>query len=147
VRYNSDGAERYRTAVIASMEDGLDAVCQAIATDAKNSMQGRGSRHVASPPGTPPHVQTGFLWKSITSNRTGPLRRLVGSFLAKAGYPKLHEFGGTVSRVSSRGKPYTATYPARPWLRPAFTRQRSRVGRIFTEYTAKALRRRIGGGA
>jgi len=151
VRFNFGGAERYKSAVLASLEEAIDAVAEAIQTDAKNNM-GKGARHTPSAPGTPPNVQTGRLRNSVGRSKNRPVTRLVGTNIGskggtRIGYGRLHEFGGTVNRVSKTGKPYTATYPARPWLRPALARQRARMRQLFVERAARALRRRIGGGA
>jgi phage gpG-like protein len=38
-------------------------------------------------------------------------------------YARQHEFGGTFNKISKKGKSFTATYPARPFLRPAIENQ------------------------
>lgn len=84
----------------------LARIAAAIERAAKVSMKaGGGSLREPSPPGTPPHVQTGTLRSSITFARAGRLRYIVGpTFIAK--YGEKHEFG-------------KEGLPPRPFMRPA----------------------------
>jgi len=97
VRFNFDGAERYKSAVLASMEAGV----QAASLELSGQMQrgfSRGARHTSSAPGTPPNVQTGRLRNSIAVQKSGPLIRRVGTNLP---YGRIQEFGGT---ITAKGK-------------------------------------------
>lgn len=44
--------------------------------------------------------------------------------------PQLHEFGGTVQVISSKG-PRTATYPARPFMKPALLAEAPKFAGLF----------------
>ena len=102
-----------------------------------------------SRPGTPPHVHTGRLRKSIlaavdddTSETViGPSYLMVKRGGRPAWLGKMLEFGGTFTRQrkrKKRGRPkkgeapqptYTVTYPARPFMAPALQRNLARFHR------------------
>lgn len=105
------------------------------------------SRMVAVPsePGSPPHVQTGNLRASVSwgVDETAKRPSLVVGAIAR--YGKIHEYGGKcevkaytrkvtkvwgvplkkprVANISA----HTRTYPARPFVRPAFYRSKKKV--------------------
>jgi len=78
-----------------------------------------------SKPGTPPnaHVKTlkRLLFYSLDKESKkviiGPVKI---SSSQKVSIPNLHEYGGTISRLN-KGKKETVRYPARPYMRPAFS--------------------------
>lgn len=82
---------------------------------AKRSMRsGGGEAEKPSPPGEPPHVQTGTLRSSISHAVIG-LRAVVGP---TEKYGKYHEFG---SRM----------HPQRPFMRPALRRMQRELPELF----------------
>lgn len=112
-----------RTAV---REAGLPRVAECahmVETEAKRSMHGGGKKHVPSPPGQPPHVQSGALRASIQVE--GPTDR--GTYLVgpTVWYGKLHEFGC----VTKKGR----HIPPRPFMRPARDRVMRGFPRMFAQ--------------
>jgi len=97
--------------------------------EAKRSMKKGGAKgrvgprggyvRVPSPPGTPPHVQTGALRASI---QTAPEVRIGRPPVALVGptekYGAVHEFGGR-------------HHPQRPFMRPALRRVQRRFPELF----------------
>lgn len=77
-----------------------------------------GIYYVPSPPGTPPHVRTGTLRRSI---RVVKLRKSVILRMDTPGwYGIVHEFGGRF-------------HPPRPFLKPAFERMQDRYPDLFED--------------
>lgn len=56
-------------------------------------------------------------------------------------YARLHEFGGIINKVSSKGKAFTQNYPERAFLRPAIedAGNRQKILDILTERINEAL--------
>jgi len=72
-----------------------------------------------SPPGTPPHVQTGALRASITWALVGGLATGVSAVVGPTvKYGAVHEYGGKHT-------------PKRPFMRPALLRVRNRMPQLF----------------
>jgi len=76
---------------------------------------------------------------SIRVNRA-PLPRAIEIGTDK-GYGIVHELGGTFNKRSSKGKSFTATYPARPFLRPGLKASEPRILRIFAAEIAREIAR------
>jgi len=84
--------------------------------EAKRSMRsGGGKTHEPSPPGTPPHVQTGALRSSVATAPVGLKTVIVGSI---EWYGRVHEYGGRF-------------HPKRPFMRPALLRVMSKFASKF----------------
>lgn len=90
-------------------------------------------------------VRTNRLRSSITAAqavRTG------NEYIAKIGtnvtYAPIHEFGGTVSKISSKGKAFTAKYPKRAFLQPALedSGNRQAVLNIMVKNIREALEKK-----
>jgi len=82
-----------------------------------------------SPPGSPPYSHVGLLRKFILFAYE-PQRKgvVIGPVLIKAGSPapRLLEYGGDVV-IEDRGKKRIARYRPRPYMRPAFEAEKSRL--------------------
>lgn len=115
--------KKVRAAVREASIEPVEQMASIVEANAKKSMQKggktrvsfkrkRGSRivEVPSPPGTPPHRQTGTLAGSIEyarATRGGRDVFIVGPTSPPAWYGVVHEFGGR-------------NHPPRPFMRPAF---------------------------
>lgn len=81
------------------------------------------SRKKPSLPGSPPSSHTGLL-KRLIFFSYDPARRSVvigpAPLRSTVEAPPLLEYGGSARRKGRRGKPVTAHYQARPFMRPAF---------------------------
>lgn len=85
-----------------------------------------GKNHQPSPPGTPPHNDTGHLKGNIKVSQPRPD---VGRVTSHARYSAVHEFG-------------SSTHPARPFLRPARDNVKGRAKRQLEAKLNKILRRK-----
>ena len=99
-----------------------------VRTGAKSSIRKRKS---VSPPGRPPSSHTGLLKKLIYFGYDRDRKSVViGPTPLRQGFggqaPELLEHGGRARR-KRRGKAYTATYSARPFMRPAFEREQQKL--------------------
>ena len=98
-----------------------------IRAEAQNSIT-RGSvsgkRHQPSPPGTPPHNNTGVLKGNIENERTGPITAEVRSL---APYSAVHEFG-------------SSTHPARPFMRAARDKMVPAIDQMIAKRFKKFIR-------
>lgn len=122
-----------------------------------------------SKPGTPPHIRTGTLRRSIDQETyripKGPNAFVfVGRIGSNLNYARIHELGGTINhpggspyiviggkakwikKATARGrdgvqysKPHTIKMPPRPYLRPALA---SQIKKIRASIQAAALRAR-----
>jgi len=91
-------------AIAAEMPGRLEVCGLIVEQEAKRLLsRGGGSGHVPSPPGKPPHVQTGALRASVAHALTTDKGCIVGPTEI---YGKFHEFG-------------TRIHPKRPFMRPA----------------------------
>lgn len=81
--------------------------------------------------------RTGRLRGSITVSRSSQRSKFEFLIGTNVEYARQHEFGGVFNRVSSRGKPFIAKYPARPFLRPAIENENN-INRI-TDSINKAI--------
>lgn len=94
----------------------------------------------------PPHPtrltsRTGTGRRSITVDRTGVPRFIeIGPKGVAEKYMSLHERGGVVRRVSRAGTAHSATYPARPYLKPGLEKSRGKIRDIFVRTWARAVR-------
>ncbi len=79
---------------------------------------GTQTTYTASAPGEPPAVQTGELSQSIATEVEGEGRDIVGRVGTDKKQGLMTEFG-------------TKNMAPRPWLRPSFERQESKVREIF----------------
>lgn len=96
------------------------------------------SRKGSAPPGQPPYSHTGllkrFIWFGYEPNRRsvviGPAR-LTGSGRGQA--PELLEHGGASDKRSAGrgGGRYHPRYRARPFMKPAFDREQSRLPALW----------------
>jgi len=59
-------------------------------------------------------------------------------------YAAVHEYGMTVSRVSSRGKPFTATYPERSFMRSSLSDQRDMIVEKLQAAVVQGIRTPLG---
>lgn len=122
----------------------IKATAQRLITE--NSVSGKD--HVPSPPGQPPHNNTGHLKNLIFVYQIGPLHVRVTS---EAEYAKIHELGGVInhpggtpffikdgelffvrkdSPIAARlpkTKPHRIVIPARPYMGPAVRLERKAV--------------------
>lgn len=106
---------------------------------ARIKSQSKGYTSIPSPPGSPPNRQTGNLVNSITYAYDSVSKSLVVGPIAK--YGGIHETGGKIKvkshkRKSSKGKVYnvkshTKTYPARPFMKPAFDMVKGKILNYF----------------
>ena len=98
--------------------------------------RGRFSRAVgaASAPGTPPHLQTGALRRSVKQSPIEQIgsTRFQGDVGPTIEYGRIQELGG----VAGRG----AILPARPYLQPAFEESLPEIAIIFRNAWAAGLR-------
>jgi len=119
-------SERIARRVKAKIGDPLTAAANDVEREAKASMVEGGRRAgrksgVASPPGMPPHRQTGDLAASVTHAKAGPMSAIAGP-TNEAWYGKIHEFGGEYGGRN---------YPERPFMRPALQRTQRKMIRHF----------------
>lgn len=114
-----------------------------------------GKQHKSSPPGTPPHNNSGVLKSNIETSQPAPLVAQVSS---NAPYAAIQEFGGTIQHpggtpyfmrdgkpvfVSNRGagafhnlpktKPHEITLPSRPYIRPARDNKIKEINKLFAD--------------
>lgn len=68
-------------------------------------------------------VVTNRLRSSITVSRSIKRNEFAFFVGTNVEYAPIHEYGRTVSKISSTGKPFMSRYPARPFLRPAIQNQ------------------------
>lgn len=119
--------------VDAQVERNLDKASIMLESDIKTSFGNSGvlgkrggaskadRRRNRSKPGEPPHVDTGLLKRSVGFVKPAPRKRWIGTGLGskdKTGYAKFLEFG-------------TRYMAPRPFLRPAFSRNRTRLARVL----------------
>jgi len=113
--------------------------------------------------GHPLHRRTGTLSRSIHYDQKQDERGIVGRLYAgpEAPYARVHELGGTFNfnvpahirtirqafgrpidpvQVQVRPFSYSATYPARPFLRPALPAHREQFARLVREAIAEAAK-------
>ena len=79
-------------------------------------------RKGTSLPGLPPYSHVGLLRRFILfAYDSGSRSVVIGPVLLKppSVVPSLLEYGGTVQKRDRKGRPRTAVYPARPYMRPA----------------------------
>ncbi len=84
------------------------------------------SRRQPSSPGMPPSSHTGLLKRLIFFGYDPDRKSVVigpAALRSTVEAPPLLEFGGSVRRKGRHGKQVTATYPARPFMKPAFTKE------------------------
>lgn len=99
--------------------------------------------------GSPLHRRTGQLSRSIVARATVSGSNIKGTLGSSVPYGKVHERGGTFkirehSRRNARGKTITvreheATFPARPFLKPALMANRQRIINALRSRIAKAV--------
>lgn len=91
-------------------------------------------RKGTSPPGSPPFSHVGTLRNGILFARDDDRRSVViGPVPYGRGVaPNLLEYGGT-GTVGPKGKPRTATYAPRPYMRPAFAAELPAVPKMFKD--------------
>lgn len=91
-------------------------------------------RKASAPPGSPPTNRTGLLKKFIffgydpasSSVVIGPAR-----LNGRGSAPSLLEYGGSTT-VVRRGRRERASYEARPYMRPAFDRERPKLPAMWS---------------
>ena len=88
----------------------------------------------------PPHPtrltsRTGTGRRSITPDRR--VSKTAGGFRLDVGteliYMGVHETGGTFQATSTKGTPFTLSFPPRPFLEPGLDKSRIKIERIFTQ--------------
>lgn len=87
-------------------------------------------RRGASAPGSPPHSHVGLLRRGILFAYDARTRSVVvGPFLLRPGSraPNLLEYGGFAVVTDDQGRRRRAYYRARPYMRPAFQAELSRL--------------------
>ncbi len=99
----------------------------------KNNKRGKRS---PSTPGKPPKAWTRlmkdrlfFAWdKSNGTVVIGPeiLKSKQSRVASVYTIPSVHEYGGVLRKVDRKGRPSTARYPARPYMRPALEKSWNR---------------------
>lgn len=91
-------------------------------------------REQPAPPGEPPSAHTGLLRQHLYFAWDAAARSVViGPILLnqkQAGIPPLLEYGGTAVRMRW-GKPKRAVYAPRPFMRPAFAAEQSRLPALW----------------
>jgi phage gpG-like protein len=169
--------DQFLARVTAAAEGALDTTASALegevirtlakTTATAESRRGKRLRFRASMPGTPPGSRTGHLRNSITWNRSGDLKRRVGTNLE---YARIHELGGTIQhpggthyimtsggaaflsdekalRLKQQGywvgstRPHAITMPKRPYLVPTLARM-SGSGKLQRAFNA-AMKRNL----
>lgn len=100
---------------------------------AKSSIR---SRKKPSPPGSPPSSHTGLL-KRLIFFGYDPARRSVvigpAPLRSTVEAPPLLEYGGAARRKGRGGKMVTARYPARPFMGPAFEKERKSLPPLWRD--------------
>ena len=124
--FNGDGL---RDAVVKACVDPMDKAAMLVEAEVKKSMKsGGGAKHRPSPPGTPPHVQSGHLRASITWARIhNGLNRIIGPQRSVAWYGAIHEFGLMVKNKLGG----VTHFPMRPFMWPALLRCRHKFAPLF----------------
>jgi phage gpG-like protein len=106
-----------------------------------------------SRPGSPPNSKTGRLRGSILAARVRPAVWVVGTNVK---YARIHELGGRVQRRGhtrrGKGKPvkvraHSARYPKRPYLLPAFTKNRRVIRQLIIRSAPGFFQQRLRGAA
>jgi len=105
-----------------------------VRTGAKHSIR---KRKAVSEPGSPPSSHVGLLRRLIyfgydPSRRSvvigpTPLHLPAGQAGGTAEAPPLLEYGGKARRRGRKGRPVTSTYKARPFMGPAFEREKPKL--------------------
>lgn len=122
---------------------------------------GKNAKYTPSVAGNPPGVRTARLKNSISSQRAGKLKRVVGTNVE---YAAIHEFGGTIAHPGGtaykivgpgkavfvknseatagmkRTKPHNITIPPRPFMKPGLQRARKKMLKRFTASLRKGMR-------
>ncbi len=174
--YGDQFLARLNTAV----DVGLDAAAEALSSEVRKTLSKTTGRvtgknatgrnlYRASSPGTPPGTRSGRLRNSIDWNRSGNLRRTVGTNLE---YARIHELGGTINhpggtnytigsggraiflsqtkadqlrsqgRFVGRTRPHNIRMPRRPFLVPTLRRMET-SGRLQAIFSG-TVRRQMG---
>lgn len=89
------------------------------------------------------NVRTGTLRRSISpgegvtrvEEKTWAITGFVGTNIV---YGRIHEFGGLIHRISSRGKAFTIHMPQRSFIASTFRDNLSRMKRVLAEAVARA---------
>lgn len=98
-----------------------------VRTSAKHSIR---KRKAVSEPGSPPSSHVGLLRKLIFFGYDAGRKSVVigpTPLHGRAEVPPLLEYGGKVRRRGRKGRPVMATYRARPFMGPAFEREKPRL--------------------
>ena len=98
-----------------------------VRTGAKHSIR---TRKAASEPGSPPSSHAGLLRKLIYFGYDPSRRSVVigpTPLHGTAEAPPLLEYGGKARRRGRKGKPVMAVYKARPFMGPAFEREKPKL--------------------
>lgn len=111
---------------------------------AKQSIRKRKIGGVISKPGNPPFSKKGQLKKFIffkyEPNRhnvvIGP-ELLPGSRNTLPTIPEVHEYSGKLRRKPKGKRPYTAKYPARSYMHPAFEQKKRELPQIWKDSLRK----------
>jgi hypothetical protein len=98
-----------------------------VRTGARHSIR---KRKAVSEPGSPPSSHAGHLRRLIYFGYDVASRSVVigpTPFRGAAEAPPLLEYGGTARRQNRRGKVVAASYKARPFMGPAFEREKPKL--------------------
>jgi hypothetical protein len=103
-----------------------------VRTTAKHSIR---KRKAASAPGSPPSSHVGTLKRLIFFGYDLSARSVVigpAPFRSTVEAPPLLEYGGTASRTDAKGRRVLARYRARPFMGPAFEKEKSKLPAMWT---------------
>lgn len=104
--------------VLDESNEALEEVGKEVEATAKKLLSvGGGSEHEPSPPGAPPHTQSGALKDSVDSALTEDHTEVIGPTQK---YGVVHEFG---SRL----------HPQRPFMRPALRKVQGNLSQFFED--------------
>jgi phage gpG-like protein len=102
--------------------------------DTKSGRFTKGAGGTPSMPGTPPHLQSGDLRRSVKQGRIEQIgrTRFQGEVGPTIEYGRIQELGGEAGRGS--------ILPSRPYMQPAFEAMLPEIAAVFREEWAWALR-------
>lgn len=102
-----------------------------VRTTAKHSIR---KRKAASPPGSPPSSHVGLLKRLIFFGYDTTRKSVVigpAPLRASVEAPPLLEYGGRARRKTRQGKSVMATYRSRPFMGPAFEKERPKLPALW----------------
>jgi hypothetical protein len=131
-----DHTPEFRRKIERAVNAGLGSASMIASEHAKSSMPGGGAlarkpspkarlRYIPSHAGRPPGVRTGLLRNSVTYAQLG---NMVWGYGTRVFYGRIHELG-------------LGNHPPRPFLRPAYERNREAIQAAFSRTAAREMER------